>query len=489
LKEKKGNCLIILGYDHRHNSKAFAHSAAQVYSTYGHRVRVFPKVVPTPFVPSSIQCSKEKVELAVMVTASHNPRKDNGYKVYGGNGAQIGDKVAKEISEFIKRERPNYEKIKKSEKFECSNDQELLKMVMEWYVNNLKSFLKGFPKSLNMPRVVYTALHGVGAEYVEKVFEEIFGQRALIHVPEQKDPDADFPTVDFPNPEEGRSTLSLAMKLAEAEGVKYIFANDPDADRFCVAERLSDNDDSCGGCESRDKWKIFNGNEIAVLLADFISSVSKIEKCAMLASCVSSRFLKVFCENRGWIFESTMTGFKNLGNRGLELKGQGIKVLLAYEEAIGFQVGDWNFDKDGISSLIVFYALIQNIEGFSLQNKLKYIYEREKCWPVQCNGYYFCKPASRIKTILQAIDPKTLLDTTKSFKNENGVVTVEFDVEGFGEAWLMLRSSGTEPKLKYYSELTGSTEKIEAEGALERAVDELIGAMILPNINNLIKKK
>ena len=473
--------MIILGYDHRHNSKLFAHSAAQVYTAYGHRVRVFPKIVPTPFVPSAVQClgDGEVVGLAVMVTASHNPRKDNGYKVYGGNGAQIGDKVAKEILEFIKRERINYKKLNTGD-FVAEDDQELLEMVMKWYVNNLKSFMNGLPKSLNMPRVVYTALHGVGAEYVDKVFEEIFGNQALIHVPEQKDPDADFPTVDFPNPEEGRSTLSLAMKLAEAESVKYIFANDPDADRFCVAEFT--------GCAD-EEWKIFNGNEIAVLLADFIS-VNKEGKCAMLASCVSSRFLKTFCENRGWIFESTSTGFKNLGNRGLELKGkEGIRVLLAYEEAIGFQVGDWNFDKDGISSLITFYALLQNNENCSLSERLRLIYEREKCWPVQCNGYYFCRPANRIKTILQAIDTEKLKKLTKSFKNENGVVTVEFDVEGFGEAWLMLRSSGTEPKLKYYSELIGMSEKIGSEAALEGAVDELIELMISPDINNLIKKK
>lgn len=484
MKEKKGECLVVLGYDHRHNSKSFAHSAAQVYSSYGHQVRIFPKLVPTPFVPSAVQCLKEREQvelgLAVMVTASHNPRKDNGYKVYGGNGAQIGDKIAKDISEFIKRERINYKN--KTDLILEEGDDDLLEMVMKWYVNNLKEFMKGLStksSSLNMPRVIYTALHGVGAEYVEKVFEEIFYDRsALIHVPEQKDPDPDFPTVDFPNPEEGRSTLSMAMRLAEAEGIGFVFANDPDADRFCVAERID------GGVG----WKIFNGNEIAVLLADFIA-VNKRGKCAMLASCVSSRFLKKFCDNRGWIFESTLTGFKNLGNRGLELKKEGAEVLLAYEEAIGFQVGDWNFDKDGISTLIVFYALIQNMTHRSLKEKLKSIYEREKCWPVQCNGYYFCKPAGRIKTILQSIDPEELKDHITGFKNENGVVTVEFVVEGYGEAWLMLRSSGTEPKLKYYSELIGMEEKMGAEGALEGAVDGLIEEMILPSINNLIKKK
>ena len=172
-----------------------------------------------------------------MITASHNPRMDNGYKVYGGNGAQIGDKVAKEISEFIKKERNNYMKISCSTV--VNENEDLLDIVMKWYINNLKTFMKNLPISLNMPRVVYTALHGVGADYVEKVFEEIFGKRALIHVSEQKDPDPDFPTVDFPNPEEGRSTLKLAMKLAESEVVDYIFANDPDADRFCVVERVN----------------------------------------------------------------------------------------------------------------------------------------------------------------------------------------------------------------------------------------------------------
>ena len=478
--------MVVLGYDHRHNSKSFATSAAKVYSSYGHHVRVFPRIVPTPFVPSAVQCVGG-VGMAVMVTASHNPKKDNGYKVYGGNGAQIGDKVAKEIAEYIKREKNNYIDIKNTgDNITIVEDAELWEMTRKWYVDNLGEFMDRFPGSLpsNMPRVVYTALHGVGADYVDKVFESIFNNNsALLHVPEQREPDADFPTVDFPNPEEGRSTLSLAMKLADKEGVRYVFANDPDADRFCVAEKCE------GECEG---WRIFNGNEIAVLLADFISKEFEgEEKCAMLASCVSSRFLKHFCENRGWRFESTLTGFKNLGNRGMELRGEGMRVLLAYEEAIGFQVGDWNFDKDGISSLIVFYALIRDLSG-TLSTRLKDIYGREKCWPVQCNGYYFCKPASRIKPILQAIAGETvsvLKQRAKSFENENGVVTVEFEVKAFGGAWLMLRSSGTEPKLKYYSELVSAEEKEGAEEALSEAVDELIELMIEPVANNLIKKK
>ena len=226
----------------------------------------------------------------------------------------------------------------------------------------------------------------------------------------------------------------------------------------------------------------------------------------MLSSCVSSRFLGHFCANRNWYHETTSTGFKNLGNRALKLKNEeGYTVLLAYEEAIGFQIGDWNFDKDGITTLMTFYALLQrnrrrNGGDLSLSDNLKEIYEAEGFWPVQYNGYYYGKSALKIKEIiLEAIKSAIKVKETcsySSFKNDGSVIKIEFEIKGIGLAWLMLRSSGTEPKLKYYSEVLVSASNnitnhtiISANLELERIVENMINVMIEPEKNQLIKKK
>ena len=544
LKEKLTMAHIVIGYDHRHNSKDFARTAAAIYSAYGHAVKLFPRPVPTPFVPSAIQC--HGFDFGVMVTASHNPKQDNGYKVYAGNGAQIVDEMAKEISSFIQSERGKFKEINKKGMVDekvIDFDEGLLESVQNWYIAKLRSFLEPEPND-KMIRVVYTALHGVGADYVDKVFSSIYDcdndeeeegvfsrRKCLVHVEEQRRPDPDFPTVEFPNPEEGSSTLKMAIEKADLEGISIVFANDPDADRFCVAEK-----EAVSG-----KWRIFNGNEIANLLANFLSdrekekhnnisnssckdeedkdnNISKsndedsnskrvnLTTIAMLSSCVSSRFLGHFCANRNWYHETTSTGFKNLGNRALKLKNEeGYTVLLAYEEAIGFQIGDWNFDKDGITTLMTFYALIQRNRqrkggDLSLSDNLKEIYEAEGFWPVQYNGYYYGKSALKIKEIiLEAIKSAIKVKETcsySSFKNDGSVIKIEFEIKGIGLAWLMLRSSGTEPKLKYYSEVLVSASNnitnhtiISANLELERIVENMINVMIEPEKNQLIKKK
>ena len=546
---------MIIGFDHRRNSKLFAQTAAKVFQSYGHKVRLFPSIVPTPFVRCAIQCFKNETEtvgLGVMITASHNPKGDNGYKVYGENGAQIQDETAKKISEFIATEKINFFNLQPSpspndkyDKYDKDDDDEdLMVKVKNWYIKKLREWLELFPKpTIHKFRFVYTGLHGVGAIYLDEIFKSIYPdlENAYVHVEDQRFPDSEFSTVEFPNPEEGLSTLKLAIARAEALGIDTIFANDPDADRFCVAQK------SKGGT-----WKIFNGNEIAVLLADFIGGFGgrENEKIAILGSCVSSRFLGHFCAQRKWKYEATLTGFKNLGNRGLELKEkEGFKVILAYEEAIGFQVGDWNFDKDGLSTLMTFFLILNNggCEGIndvtdnpynnpynitdnnpynntdnpynntdnsnsiSLNEKLNQIYKREECWPLQYNGYYFCKPASRIKPLLnkasalivnkemvwsinnRAKDIEIIIDTNNS--NSSSVITLEFGMEGLGRAWLMLRSSGTEPKLKFYTELLVmgreqlSDDMHGVEENLKEAVEDIINELLEPEKNNLIKKK
>lgn len=201
-----------------------------------------------------------------------------------------------------------------------------LKIIADEYCKQAKQYCYHFEenKKSNI-KITYTAMHGVGAEWVKRVFKE-FGLNDYISVKEQNDPDPDFPTVTYPNPEEGKGSLKLAIETAEKHESKLILANDPDADRLAVAERQDDGN-----------WKIFNGNEIAFLLADWMFKHYKGDKkkVAMVSSTVSSKILKAMAEQEGFYWDETLTGFKWIGNRCAELEKEGYNVLLGFEVEIG----------------------------------------------------------------------------------------------------------------------------------------------------------
>ena len=278
----------------------------------------------------------------------------------------------------------------------------------------------------------------------------------MIPVQEQFDPNPDFPTVKYPNPEEGSSALQLAMATAQAQSADYIFANDPDADRFLVAQRTGTGE-----------WKIFNGNEMAAIFAHFIAenhaeALKDSSKVAMLSSCVSSRFLKRICEQKGFKHETTSTGFKNLGNRAQQLQEAGYLPLFAFEEAIGFAVGDWSLDKDGISALLTMALILA--EERDLLALLASIYAAYNASPVQCNGYLIVsKPEQAITRMLKERIPGVAERFTGVSVVEASVKASELELPRGG--WLMIRASGTEPKVKYYSEsMQGqSPEQFEAQ--------------------------
>ncbi len=243
------------------------------------------------------------------------------------------------------------------------------------------------------------------------------------------------------------SALQLAIETAEAQGADYIFANDPDADRFLVAQR------------NENGWKVFSGNEMAAIFAHFIAenhemAISEPGRVAMLSSCVSSRFLKRLCAMKGFVHESTATGFKNLGNRAWQLrKERHLCPLFSFEEAIGFAVGFWSLDKDGMSALVAMFEILrrQSDGGDGLVGYLQSIYDIYGVKPVQCNGYILVpQPAQTIQRMLNERIPKL----TEHFKGVEVVEATakasEFNLPRGG--WLMIRASGTEPKVKYYSE-------------------------------------
>lgn len=325
---------IVIGYDGRHNSERWAQLTAAIFLNAGYPVNLFGGVVPTPFIPFSVK--KYSHASGVMVTASHNPKDDNGYKVYGSNGVQIVSPVDEEIQKSILANLTPLESSWDLSILKTSNNvQDTLEETFESYVKVISDSISPENKAINERAAVlftYTAMHGVGYRYVERVFREI--NVKFIPVSEQKDPHPDFPTVKFPNPEEGKSSLELSFKTANEHNSSVIIANDPDADRLAVAEKTD---------PSKSEWKVFTGNELGALFGWWMLHSFKqnnpglpLDKIYMISSTVSSMILKTISKKEGFNFIDTLTGFKWIGNKALDLQNAGYKVILCFEEAIGF---------------------------------------------------------------------------------------------------------------------------------------------------------
>ncbi|XP_046388515.1 phosphoglucomutase-2 [Ischnura elegans] len=497
---KKGG--VVIGYDGRHNSRRFAELTAGVFLNRGIPVYLFSQVCPTPFVPFAVL--QFKCIAGVMVTASHNPKHDNGYKVYWSNGAQIISPHDKGIQESILNNLCPWET---SWDTSILSKSSLLKdplcHVMKMYYDILSNDVL-FPNvNANTPiKFTYTAMHGVGYPYMVEAFE-VAKFKPFVSVTKQQDPDPEFSTVEFPNPEEGKSSLDLSFKTADNNDSTIIIANDPDADRLAVAEKN----------ESTKEWHVFSGNELGALLGwwCFHCYMKKhpdvdVKDIYLLASTVSSQILGSIAKVEGFNFVETLTGFKWMGNKAYDLMKEGKKVLFAFEEAIGFMYGTAVLDKDGVSAAVHLAELTAQLEteGKTLMDKLQEIYSKYG-FHISENSYYLCyepevicqmfkrlrnysgKPNTYPTSILggryevvsvrdlttgydsSQPDEKAVLPVSKSsqmitFKFNNGLVAT-------------FRTSGTEPKIKYYTELCASPDQKDVE-ELKSNLHEMVVAMV-----------
>lgn len=334
-------------------------------------------------------------------------------------------------------------------------------------------------------KIVYTAMHGVGYPFVERAFE-VSKLKPLHAVLEQRDPDPEFPTVKFPNPEEGKSCLVLSMKLADEVGSDLILANDPDADRLACSER----DPKTG------QWRVFNGNELGTLLGWWAMRYYKeknpgsdMGNCFMLASTVSSKMLRTMSRIEGFKFEESLTGFKWMGNRSVELMKDGKEVLFAFEEAIGFMFSPAVLDKDGVSAaahLATMASYLKTKENSSLAEKLHQLYATYG-YHFSNNSYFICHEPEKIVKIFERIRnwegksgayPPFILDGKYKVGDVRDLTTGIDTAEASGKSLLpsskssqmitftmengtviTLRTSGTEPKIKYYSEYCAKPEE------------------------------
>ena len=331
---------IVIGHDARHNSAKFAELAAAAFIFKGIKVWWYEHLVHTPMVPFGVL--HLHAAAGIMITASHNPAQDNGLKVYGSNGCQINSPADSMISaSILKHLEPLTWNVTRNK-----NLQHPILLPMKAKYLKLVTRMVNFLGNSNPPKFVYTPMHGVGLSYMADVLNTLHISGFMTIVEQQAQPDPDFPTVKYPNPEE-KGALDLAMSTADQAGIGLILANDPDADRFAVAEKV--------GTE----WYQFKGDEVGVLLADFLLSripLGPKPDHYMLTSAVSSQMLSYMAAEHDFSVEETLTGFKWLGNRGLDLQKHGKKVHFAYEEALGYMVPDVVLDKDGIAAAILFLS-------------------------------------------------------------------------------------------------------------------------------------
>merc|ERR1712226_28982 len=483
---------VVIGFDKRHNSDRFAKIAAAVFLLSDIPVYSFHEYAPTPYVAFGVRNFHHAA--GVMITASHNPKEDNGYKLYWSNGSQIippydcliqdainNNLEPKRIGGEVYDDPWNYDDVLKHYK-----ETGLLTEIDSDYAASYNTKLD----FLRMPmytdpsdlKITYTAMHGVGYKFVVKAFDQL-KLPELVEVEKQCQPDPEFPTVKYPNPEEGKEALDLSIQVADAIGSTVILANDPDADRLAVAEKLPTG-----------TWKVLSGNELGTLIGWWLlenhkhrnsveETAPKLKDCYMLSSTVSSRFLSTMAEGEGLNFEDTLTGFKWMGNRSDELIAEGKTVLFAFEEAIGYMCGSTVLDKDGVSAACVVAQLVHYLRknNSDLVTKMGQIFAQYGLH-VTFNSYYFCYESETIAKIFERIrsfDESAASDVDKYPKFLNGIPLKSFRdlTAGIDSAQpdlkpllptskssqmitfylsngivLTVRTSGTEPKIKFYSE-------------------------------------
>ena len=455
--------LVVIGYDGRRGSEVFARDSAEIFAGAGLRAVLLPRLLPTPVLAFAVR--HLGAAAGVMVTASHNPPDDNGYKVYLGGtdeGSQIVAPADAEIAAHIDRVAAgSITDLPRSQDYALADES-----VIDAYVAATAEVAPAPAGAAGM-RWVYTAMHGVGAQTLDAVLARA-GYPAPIPVTAQHEPDGAFPTVAFPNPEEP-GAMDLAFETARAADAEFIIANDPDADRLAVA--LPDPTAEGG-------WRRLTGNEIGLLLG-WRTAARAAEGGTLACSLVSSPGLQAIAEHYGLGFEATLTGFKWISRAP--------NLVYGFEEALGYLVNPGTVrDKDGISAAVAMLGLIAEArgQGRTLRDLLAEFGDTF--------GHFASGQVSlRVEdvSIIARISASLRADAPSSF----GAVAVArvddllLGVDGFppGDVlryWLtdgsrvIVRPSGTEPKLKVYLDVRGdsATDAQERLVALESAARALV---------------
>lgn len=478
---------VVIGYDARYNSEKFARLAAAAFLSKGIKVYWFGQLVHTPMVPYSV--GLYKASAGIMVTASHNPKNDNGYKVYWTNGSQIipprDSGIAKAISAIQAIDTWDPEVVDKHE-----NVERIFSQANKEYLGSLRELVWPMPSVEMVMPFTYTAMHGVGLPFLRQIAHDMwFRGNNMRVVKAQADPDPEFSTVPFPNPEE-KGALTLAFEEAQQNGTTIVIANDPDADRFSFAERIE-----------KDKWHQYTGNQIGILLASHVFDTyqGNRSRLTMLASTVSSKMLASMAAHEGFHFRETLTGFKWLGNVAQDLKKEGKEPAFAYEEAIGYMFPGVVWDKDGVAAAAVFLSAWQRWkkQGLTPYQKLQQLYQTYGYFE-DANTYLISPSPTTTNKVFDDLRvsnngarPETVghrkilrwCDLTLGYDSgtpdNKPVLPVDASAQmitcELEDVVFTARGSGTEPKIKLYIEgKADSSEKAQklADEVLEDLVKE-----------------
>ena len=463
---------IAIAYDSRNNSELFAKETARVFAANGIKVFIFDELAPTPILSYAVRelgCGS-----GVVITASHNPAAYNGYKAYGADGSQITPEVGKRVCDimmgidvFSEVKIADFESALEDGRIEYISEE-----LKEKYLEAVKgiSLSEGICKKYPV-KTVYTSLCGTGIRYVPKMLRAI-GAEDFFIVPEQEEPNGDFPTCEFPNPELNE-TLELGIKYCKESGAELLLATDPDCDRVSVAYK-----------EGED-YRILTGNELGVLIADYICRIRSergdMPKDAVaVRSIVSSPLADLVAEGYGVKSVGVYTGFRFIAEviRELEAEGKEESFLFGFEESCGYLSGSFVRDKDGVQGCLLASetASYWKSRGLTLGDRLSEIYKKYGYrFDCQSNLYFDGESGmEKMKAIMKELrenapeevcgykigertdylSGKRVKDGAESSTGMPAANVLEYKFE---RGSVIVRPSGTEPKVKAYYSVSGTT--------------------------------
>lgn len=465
---------VCISFDSRNHSKEFAKITADVLSANGIHVFIFDNLRPTPELSYAIR--KKGAQAGVMVTASHNPKEYNGYKVFWSDGAQITSPVDKDIvAEVNAITDPSMVKFEATD--ECGEIETMGAQMDEDYLNDILSLMlspEARAKHTDL-KFVYTPLHGTGVRLVPEALKRL-GFKNVYHVPDQDVSDGNFPTVMSPNPEEP-SALKMAIEVADRENADIVLATDPDADRMGIAVR--DNDG---------KIVLFNGNQTGSMLTYYIltrwKELGKLDSTKyVVKTIVTTELIRAIAEKFGVKVYNVLTGFKYIAEIVKQNEGKG-EFICGGEESYGFNVGEFVRDKDAViaCSMVAECACWAAEQGKTLYQLLQDIYKefgyyRESLTSLVRKGKSGVEEIAKIMSDLRTTPPTELAGSpvTKVIdynKPEETGLPKSNVLQFFNEAGdvVSVRPSGTEPKIKFYFGAKGD----DADAKIEKLRNQFI---------------
>lgn len=496
LTKKFKKAKIAIAYDSRIKSKEFAEITARTLATHGHGVYLFESLRPVPLLSFTVR--ELKCDAGVVITASHNPKEYNGYKVYSSYGGQVTDEEANAILDEINLIK-SYDEIKVLGLEEAIN-QGLITIIGEEidekYNNSIKTLtireemVKSKAKDI---KIIYTPLHGSGNKPVRRILSSL-GYEKVIVVKEQEEADGNFPTVSYPNPESPK-VFELALRLDEIENADLIFATDPDADRLGVIVK-----------DDEGKARVLTGNQTGMLLSHYILMSLKEEgklpeNGLIVKTIVSTESVRMIAERYNIKLMDVLTGFKYIGEKMEEYdKSKEYNFLFGFEESYGYCIGNFVRDKDAVvtSMMVCEMALYYKGKGMTLYDALNKVYEeygyfkeetisytksgKEGSEKIKASMDFFrdlkIKEVNGVK-VLRKLDYKKSEDLDLISGDIEKIKLPSSNVIKFileDDSWFVLRPSGTEPKMKAYIAVKGTSD-LDGQNKLEafkNYVDDLV---------------